>query len=571
MLFLSMLFGFSIAYCQNNKKNLDTLKITFKDGEMIKKTPFNELRNGQVLKIEIQNINPFLFDITTKQYQNDFLNEMNNEQAILLNYNLGGLTIDLPEANVISLSAVEVKDKNFRATTNKIFDSLSKVQKYINEVYYKKIEPLRDSIKIHNGEEEYIKSKNNDIDAIEIGIASITRTRDSLNIALRNLKTDDSNGIAFISQNLFNTVLRDYNLEVNKLQAFFKFFQALKLLVYSSGKTIEEMSSEKVELANSYLNELDLHKTKITDLALLKKVHDIFNKIDKSRLDLDRIYLDFLIRKGNTQVEKDITVNMGLIISSINDQKKKVNINSLDLIVGNTVLLYNAINKESFTFRFLINNIKEKTDFVSFEFNAVSKNAIPYIVKPKPISYSLTIPLKGGIQMNVSSGFFFNFGIHDKQYKYQAIDAKDSLFSVIETSPKFKQYFSPSIGLMLHVYQRSNSSTKFAGSFGFSTNNATDLRYYLGGSLILGKTQRLVVTSGAVGAQRQILKSTFGEGRFTDVGNQIQVSKQFKDNNINIPTESKFRIGWFVSLTFNLWGKSNKEFDFESLQKPSSK
>ncbi len=561
------------GYCQTKNKKLnkdkaDTLQITFRDGNAIKKYDFSEMKSKEVLKIIVENVNPFLFDITTKQYQNDHLNEMKNEQAMLLNYSLGSLKFDFPETISLPLSTVQTDDTNFVAIVNKKLSKLSSLQKEINEVYYEKIYPKKKLINtdttLSDTAKEVLKS---DIDKIDNDLSKRIDERNNLRGEIKNLsKQKDNSKVAYISQNLFNMQLRDYNESINKLQRFFNFFQALKLLVYSSGKDIKEMKSEKEELANLYLKNIGLNK-KMNSMDLIFEIHTILSNVSIAKASLDNTFNDFILKKKNTEVDKELTLNMTVILKDLNEQMKKININALDEIIGNTVLLYNAINEESFTYHFLINNVKEKADYVSFEFNATSKNAISYIIKPKPIFYSLTVPLKKGIQMNVSSGFFFNIGIFNKEYKYQAVDSKDSLFKIVQTSGKLKEHFSPSIGLLLHVYQRSNSATKLAGSLGFSTNNATDLRYYVGGSVIFGKSQRFVFSTGAVGGQRQILKSSFGESRYDDINDKITVSKEFKDKNLSIPTQAKFRVGWFMSLTLNLWGKNTKEFDFESLQK----
>lgn len=582
LLLLLVMFSGIAALGQSKKakhkhNSSDTLQITFRDGRISKTSDFTVLRTREVLKIIVENVNPFLFDITTKQYQNDYLNELKNEQALLLNYNLGSLKFEFPETSNMSLSTVQLDDRNFtKSVSDKIIklDSLKTLQNKINKVYDEEINPRKNNLTDSNLTEQQKNELIEKINQHDIDLAKVINKRDILKEELDSLSNQNQDDeadkkMAYVYQKLFNSQLEAYNKKINELQSFFNFFQALKLLVYSSGKSFEDMAMEKQILANRYLNKAT-SMDNLNGMDLVFQMHTLLDNISLEKSNLDNTFNEFILKKKNNDFEKELTLNMSAILKDLNEQKKKINITSLDEIIANTVLLYNAIDKETFTYNFLINNVKEKADYISFEFNATSKNAMPYVIKPKPVYYTLTVPLKNGVQMNVSSGFFFNIGIFNKEYKYQATDSTQSLFKVVPTSNKLREHFSPSIGLMLHIYERSNSATKVAGAIGFSTSNATDLRYYVGGSLIFGKTQRFVLSSGVVGGQRQILKSSFGESRFDDKDDNITVSKEFKDNNLSIPTQPKFRLGWFISLTLNLWGKSPKEFDFENIQKTKS-
>lgn len=159
--------------------------------------------------------------------------------------------------------------------------------------------------------------------------------------------------------------------------------------------------------------------------------------------------------------------------------------------------------------------------------------------------------------MNVSSGFFFNFGIEDEEFYYRPDG--DTSFVITKADKSLRSTFLPSIGLMLHIYERTFRAFKPAVSVGFSTTNATDIKYYLGASAVFGKNQRWVLSAGFAGAEKQILKAGFGEG------NGLIVSSSFKDNNAAVETTKKFKIGSFVSFTFNLFGSTTKKFDFESI------
>lgn len=353
--------------------------------------------------------------------------------------------------------------------------------------------------------------------------------------------------------------VKNYNENILKLQQLFSFYQALKIQVYSPGKKIEDLVKEKRELFILYLrdslkNYSQLDTIKSFELTYL--FHSVLSNIKKITGKLNDDYTTFVFNKGNTDEEKKMALNMKSIIDWLLEEQKKISVNTLDNIISNTTLLYNSINDEMFTQNYIIDNIKDKTDYVQFVFDATPKLQNQSAIIPKPITYKVTMPIKQGVQMNVSSGVFFNVGLGNEEWYYKPTSKPDT-FQIAKSSYKLGDLFRPSIGLLLQVYKRSPYADRIAGCFGFSTN-ATDINYYLGGSWIFGKSQRFVVSAGLVGGQKEVLKGTFGEG-----SEERLVSKTFKEKNPSIEVAKKFKLGAFFSLTFNLWGKSTKEFNFE--------
>ena len=158
--------------------------------------------------------------------------------------------------------------------------------------------------------------------------------------------------------------------------------------------------------------------------------------------------------------------------------------------------------------------------------------------------------------MNVSSGFFFNFGLGNDEFLYKP--KNDTSFEISKSDKALRNVFLPSIGLMLHIYERTYKSFKSALSIGFSTTNATDVKYYFGVSGIFGKNQRWVLSAGICGGEKEVFKGNFGEGT------GMLVSKKYKESHLEIETVKKFKAGEFVSFTFNLFGSTPKGFNFDA-------
>ncbi len=553
---------------RKERNKTDTLFITIENNKYYKRFRDNALvrflDSKYPMHIEIKNINPFLYNITMKEYQNDYLNEMKNENIQVLNYTIGSLAVNFPEPNYKSFKFIEPKKEATKNNIDTVSRNLYDIQSKINDVYRKSIYPRQDSLQRGLGVKEQLQDSINQAD---YKVAGLLKKKSDLNEQLSRITEESNDGknnktTIFIGlQVRFINRLKEYNEYVLQLQQFFHFYQALKIQVYTPGKKIEELEVDKKAILTRYLKDIlgkDSSKlANIESYELTYQYHAILNRIKRTVEELGDDYTSFMLKKGDTEQEKDLALNMKALIDWLNEEQKKISATAMDNIISNTVLLYNSINTEMFTQNYIVDNIKDKTDYVQFVFEATPKIQNQSVIVPKPLSYKVTMPIKQGVQMNVSSGVFFNIGLSNEEWYYKPT-AKPDTFQISRSPYKFGDLFRPSIGLLLQVYKRSPYADRFAGCFGFSTN-ATDINYYLGASWIFGKSQRFVISTGLVGGQKEVLKSSFGEGNDDKL-----VSATFKESNPAVETAKKFKVGAFFSLTFNLWGKSVKEFNFES-------
>jgi hypothetical protein len=92
---------------------------------------------------------------------------------------------------------------------------------------------------------------------------------------------------------------------------------------------------------------------------------------------------------------------------------------------------------------------------------------------------------------------------------------------------------------------------KLALNFGGGTN-VDKTFFYLGGGLILGKSERVGLSLGAVGGSVNRI-----EGAYRNL-DRIPIAADQEINDITIKTENVYRIGLYVGLTYNL-SKKNDE------------
>ncbi len=572
-LFLLTLYcSFSIiCFSQKNKKIYrdvtDTLFINIEDNVYTKQMKGDgftrSLSTKNKMKIEIKNINPFLYDIKMKEYQNDYLNEMKNENIQSYNYSTGNLAISFPEPSNKSLDIIQINESE-NSEMGKLVDSINAKQKAINDIYLNSINPNK---MLLSNKDLDIDSIQNLINENDYTVARLLRDRDNFKKRLSDYST--STKIKAGKQEAFNRSLKEYDENIQNLQQLFHFYQALKIQVYTPGISLKDLEKDKKAILQRYLKNIILAKssdkseitdTKIESFELTFQFHEIINKINKITDELKEYYSSFLLKKGTSKEEQELALNMKSIIEWLDVEHKKLSTGTLDNIITNTTILYNSINEEMFTQHYMLDEIKDKTDYVQFVFEATPKAQNQITISPKPILYKISMPIKGGVQLNVSSGIFFNVGLGNDEYYYRPTSKIDT-FQIAKSPYKVGDMFKPSVGVLLQIYKRSPYSYRFGGCFGFSTN-ATEINYYLGSSLILGRSQRFVASIGFSGGQKEVLKSTFGEGN-----DEKYVSSAFKEKNTAVEMSKKFKVGTFISFTFNLWGKATKDFSFEGSSK----
>ncbi len=156
----------------------------------------------------------------------------------------------------------------------------------------------------------------------------------------------------------------------------------------------------------------------------------------------------------------------------------------------------------------------------------------PTLVKER----SLRIEARGGLKVTASVGVTFGQFFSPGQ-SYSVNDG----FIVGEDDGAF----SPSIASFLHFHGYRGQRATLGGSFGvgfpvLANGENQSIQFFLGPSLVLGASQKLILSGGFMGGRVQRLAKGF------------RVGDAFDANNGDIPTVGKYELGAFVGLSFNL-------------------
>lgn len=158
--------------------------------------------------------------------------------------------------------------------------------------------------------------------------------------------------------------------------------------------------------------------------------------------------------------------------------------------------------------------------------------------------------IRKGVKLDFSPGFFFNINLNDKSYFADTTGRNplDTAYTIIRKSAD-RNMFVPAIGIMLHVYERKCRNTTLAGSFGITSENGKTIKYYLGGSLIIGKKERFIISAGAAGGSVKRLDGDF------KVDEKYPITKVGE----NVKTTDVFRIGGFFGICYNISALVNQK------------
>jgi hypothetical protein len=330
----------------------------------------------------------------------------------------------------------------------------------------------------------------------------------------------------------FNSALEAYSKSLAELNEISDFYQRLVSILYSD-QSFEQIKLEKDKLARDFFKIDNIGRDDI-----LKYCYQRLRIIDTKYTKLAQA---FSLVSGKSDKAKEIFDK----ISAFNGQIKTSTYHTFFLQVAK---VYDAINKTNFTLRYQTLILSDNADLINFNFNAQPHSNLQASVETKPINFKYDVKINGGVKIDVSTGVFWNIDLNDNSYRFES--QTDSTTLVIKE--KNKNQFLPSFGLLFNIYRRSNKDVKFGGNIGFSTNSER-LNYYLGGSVLFGKSERLNLNFGLAGAQVKTVSDKY------DTDEIINVPIADLPNEVPMRNPSPFKVGFYFGVSFNLLGTKNKD------------
>lgn len=221
-------------------------------------------------------------------------------------------------------------------------------------------------------------------------------------------------------------------------------------------------------------------------------------------------------------------------------------------LIEDVLTLYTALNNKK-NFEVLSAPIQLDTDFASFKIEVVPMKSNALL----PIEHSKTADFKigtrGGWKADFSVGATLAFGpgMKDSLYSLEPDAASGTSFLRAGSNNNVAR---PGLAAMMHFYPRTGKPMAFGGMFGvgadFKAIDDPDISLFLGGSLVLGIREKIMI-SGGVSFQRVIRnKSNF------------VVDQAYNTNDISLDQieQRAFIAAPFIAVSYNLTTRRNLTF-----------
>lgn len=288
----------------------------------------------------------------------------------------------------------------------------------------------------------------------------------------------------------------------------------------------------------------DLFERQNLQADLKSKVDDYeaeVNKMDRKLKEVQLLRATMLALDFPEAEKAKISLN----VEAVEAKTKNLNV-KVDTLKTQIPKLANWNIKELAQIRYLYEEMKEhqfeKTIILTPETDrsdltitliptdsAKTKNLVERTLNP------IKIQTYGGLKVNASVGISFasyferpqNYLVRDGIIIGDDLDA-----------------FSPVITSFVHFYGEGKRQTTLGGTFGFGISlggeNSGLQNYFLGPSLIMGKSQRVVLTTGVMGGQVNRISNGY------EVGDTLEGE--------TVPTRSGYELGGFFGISFNIGG-----------------
>jgi hypothetical protein len=380
---------------------------------------------------------------------------------------------------------------------------------------------------------------------------------ESLNI-MNDIDKNSKNAKVILPPNLIKACKR--YIEISKKVAKIK-YQRMKLIQLSKEDLdYSEMQGELGEVGA--LPNSKVYEEFVTIYGEVEALYEIAKHNAKEKLENIKTELKKEQKKTTTnqnpneisRLTKDSTQShqeylaIEKALEGIEEGHEKIDDDNFLRLIEDVITLFGGLENKK-NFEVVSPPVQMEGDMVSYRITITPTRVNSLASYKSPMSFTVNIPAKGGWKTDFSVGPAISFGDNAKDDNYFLKTEPSSPPPTQGTLIKRdnENFINPSIGAFMHVYQRTGRPYAVGGLFGvgagFQTIDDLNLSIYGGGTLILGKTRKVMVGVGV-----SILKVDRLKSPEYEVGGIYDLDT-FDINNV---TEKVFKPSGFLSITFNL-------------------
>lgn len=526
-------------------KNIDTTKTyvieyDFKKGEYVKGALKPKV--DRLIVYKITNINRLAFDVQVNSKdvvvaETDWFTSAEDLKKIT------GLMNQEKPINQTMVEEITSSDKITAIKNNrnieedvknlKEIESLS-IEKSALEVIIENLENEKNTLKAHSKDSLLVgndkKQIGEDLKKIDIKLTQafekskeikkkIEESKELLTDKLAEFQTAKSNfndayNEFIISYDKVNTIIQNSNkvLPISKLPFLNK--KEYDSLYMKSFKAISpELTTEITQNSiNHQYTDLILSYNKLKDIKGLKTYFD-----------------EASLKKYFDEVD--------LLVDNAKKIKFKEELVDFEKLVQQVQRVIHLLEKEE-TYEYISAPIQPKNDMATFDVVIKAKNKDIEVDNSKSFTHSVSV--KGGTRIDFSIGLAASYFSNTNVYEIYTINGQNKI------GLKGKNLTVPSLVTMISMTNRTTKYGAIGGSagLGIDTNNGKIQlsNFFIGPTLILGKYDRMMLTSGAAIRNVGQLKNGYEVDK-TIITQSSDISTALSDN---------YKVGFFVGLTYNL-------------------
>jgi hypothetical protein len=228
------------------------------------------------------------------------------------------------------------------------------------------------------------------------------------------------------------------------------------------------------------------------------------------------------------------------------------------------ITVYKAFNKNNFQLKFRTKIISDNADAINHKISFKPIDNVPCNISPQFISFQYIIKIKKGLKFDSGPTLFANFGLHDNKYRFESyqnqLNDTVSLNHTKVVKEGNQNVIRPTVGYLFNIYVRNAKDVKFGFNLGLSTNDIKRINYHLGGSLLLGQSQRIGISCGLTVGQVNFVVDEYDPEKIMSSNGIMGVIEQPRTDlpeEVPLLSSPPFKLGGYIGFTFNLTGAQN--------------
>ncbi len=312
-----------------------------------------------------------------------------------------------------------------------------------------------------------------------------------------------------------------------------------------------ELSEEIAELKFARMELITYAKQNLTFDEMQENIGGLYiptaHKMRTTYKDFIKYYhiVEVLYEAAQDTVSSADSMKVVKATEHIEDGFDKMNEENILSMIEDILVLQTGLENEK-NFNVSSPPIQVEGDLVSYKVSITPTRVNSLSSFKNPLSWTIDAPAYGGWKADFSVGPTLSFGKNSKDEKFFFAPTESDTIATFQMRDN-QNSINPSLAAMMHFYKRTGQNKAFGFMFGvgagFQSVNDPSLSIFLGGSAILGKSRKIMISTGLSYLSIDKLKSP-----------EFVVGQSYNPQKINISevTEKTFRPSLFVSISYSI-------------------